>query len=301
MHNIPPYFSKFLGLALLVFTAVFFAGPAFAASISFEGPGAISQGQDVLVNAFLDTNGDSVNALQGSMTFPNNVMQLQEVRAGNSIVNFWITQPAVNQSGKVDFSGIIPGGYNNKKGFLFSLVFKTVAQGSGVISVDGLQILKNDGKGTALSATVIPFAFSVGAGESAPPSLVEPVQDTTPPEHFTPELAQSPDLFDGKWFLTFATQDKDSGIAYYQVREGAWGNFTTQQSPYLLQNQNLDQEIFIKAVDNNGNETTEIFYPPNFKPWYQHFNLWILLAIIFIVFCVIMIVIGGLVWKYSKK
>ena len=61
-------------------------------------------------------------------------------------------------------------------------------------------------------------------------------------------------IFDGKYFLVFATQDKGSGIDHYEVSEDNGASFIPAVSPYLLKNQSLDTKIIVKAFDKKGNE-----------------------------------------------
>ena len=41
------------------------------------------------------------------------------------------------------------------------------------------------------------------------------------------------------------------------------------ESPYLLKNQKLNKNIFIKAVDKNGNERVAVLLPQKPLPWYE--------------------------------
>lgn len=77
--------------------------------------------------------------------------------------------------------------------------------------------------------------------------------DIIPPEEFIPEIGQDPSMFGGKYFLSFATTDKTSGIDYYEVREGKQ-DFKKTSSPYLLEDQSLGKEIIVRAYDKAGNE-----------------------------------------------
>ncbi len=77
--------------------------------------------------------------------------------------------------------------------------------------------------------------------------------DSTPPQDFKPEIGQESSVFEGKYFLSFATTDKTSGIDYYEVREGK-GDWKIAESPYLLKDQSLKSKILVKAVDKAGNE-----------------------------------------------
>ena len=91
------------------------------------------------------------------------------------------------------------------------------------------------------------------------PSAVVPLSggqakstDYDSPENFTPEIGRDSLIFSGKYFLVFATQDKNSGVNYYEVKEGG-RTFRRAASPYLLENQLLTEWIFVRAVDYAGN------------------------------------------------
>jgi len=102
--------------------------------------------------------------------------------------------------------------------------------------------------------------------------------DTTPPEPFEPQIGQDPKVFEGKYFLSFATVDKMSGIDYYQVLEADRGGYQfgtkkkaewkIAKSPYLLEDQSLRSVIKVKAIDKAGNERiAEILPPPPKLTW----------------------------------
>jgi hypothetical protein len=85
--------------------------------------------------------------------------------------------------------------------------------------------------------------------------------DSTPPEDFKPEIGKDPAIFEGKYFLSFTTADKTSGIDFFEVKEGK-RNFKRAESPYLLENQELKSIIKVKAVDKAGNERIAEIIPP---------------------------------------
>ena len=260
----------------------------------------IGANQEFTIVVAIDTQDQSINAMEGNVIFPSDLLEIKKIQDGNSIINFWIERTAANQSGVIHFSGIIPGGYQNENGFIFSIVFKAGKIGDGSIKINEANALLNDGTGKAADLRISPFHFSVleldkDASSRPPPVDIE--KDAVLPEEFNPEISSSADLFDGKWFLVFATQDKGSGIDYYQVREGVFGNFHTVLSPYLLQNQNLDKVIFVKAVDRSNNERIETVYPPNWRPWYK--NYWIF--VIIIIGVMFIIIIRKFLWKKYKK
>jgi len=85
--------------------------------------------------------------------------------------------------------------------------------------------------------------------------------DSTPPEDFKPEIGKDPAIFEGKYFLSFTTADKTSGIDFFEVKEGK-RNFKRAESPYLLEDQELKSIIKVKAVDKAGNERIAEIIPP---------------------------------------
>jgi len=113
--------------------------------------------------------------------------------------------------------------------------------------------------------------------------------DTMPPEEFRPEIGKDPSMFEGKYFLSFATNDSSSGLDYFQVKEGK-RDFKRVNSPYLLEDQSLRSKISVKAVDKAGNEKiTEI--APSKKP----FPDWIIISIIFLV------IVGWIIYKVIRS
>lgn len=265
-------------ITFLVCILSFVAMPAFAARMFFDaGTKELAIGQEFQVDVLLDTEGEDINAVEGTIIFPADHLLFVEVRDGSSVINLWIEPPALKTREKIVFSGIVPGGYNGDKGLIFSLVFKANKDGSGLIEIRDSRALLNDGNGSQAALRALPFEVTVtgrqGAGDKEQETIAE---DREPPESFRPEIAQSPDAFEGKYFLIFAAQDKNSGIDRYEVREGS-GSFIPARSPYLLKNRKLDKKIFVKAVDKAGNERVEVLYPPNFRPWYKNYENWIII------------------------
>ena len=286
-------------LSLVLFFGFIAVRPVFAAKLFLENNNQeLGKGQEFMVSLFLNTQNQYVNATEGKIIFPSDLLTVKRIQDGNSIINFWITRPSVNQSGTIDFSGIIPGGYHGAKGALFSVVFQANLQGSGAIKISDTKVLLNDGKGTSVDATLSFAQFSITNEPKGASFEPEVIRDFDPPESFTMEISSNPDVFDGKWFLVFATQDKASGVDHYEVREGFFGTFVIAKSPYLLRNQALNQGIFVKAIDKNGNVRLQTLYPPNVKPWYK--NYWILGILIIIAMLMFSLAIK-LTWgKFTK-
>ena len=277
-------FTK-ISLFFLLLLAFYAATPVFAADIFFDAKNqSFAQGEEFLVQVFLNTEEESLNAVEGKITFPTDLLEVREIRNGNSSINFWIEEPHNSQSGAIIFSGITPGGLSGLKEILFSVVLRAKKGGDGAIQADGLRVLRNDGKGTPTIVKISPFQFFISQKLSPISQMIEPIKDTELPEDFKPTIENDPNIFDGKYFLVFATQDKMSGIATYKVREGKWGWFSVVESPYLLIHQSLDREIFIKAIDKAGNERIIKVSPRNPLLWYEDYENWVIIILgIFII------------------
>ena len=255
----------------------------------------IRTGDQFEVGVFIDTEDGDINAVEGRVVFPEELLELKEIRSGNSVINFWVEDAHLENGNEIKFSGIVPGGYVGR-GLVFSIIFQSKKDGMGLIETNSVRVLRNDGMGTEVSTTVSNLSFFVSRDALAQKSEILGIKDINPPEPFEPTITQDPTVFGGKYFLVFATQDKGSGIDRYEVREGK-GDFAVAESPYLLRSQGLHKEITVKAVDKNGNERV-IILPPA-KPWalYKKYLIPTTLILIIMVF---MFTIRKIIKKRTK-
>lgn len=216
-------------------------------------------GDDVVVKVVLDTEGQTVNTVGLTLTYPTEFLAFEDFDDGDSVVSLWVERPK-HDDGKIVLSGITPGGFSGEAVPVISLHFKATALGQGKIDITDKEILLHDGMGTEADTQVENLHLAVVAG----PSVVSiQLVDDELPEAFTPQIVRDPDLFGGSPSLIFATEDKGSGLDYMAVKEGWFGTYVQTESPYELQYQNLDKKIYVKAVDKNGNTRTAILYPQN--------------------------------------
>ncbi len=294
---------KFL-ILLSAFFFLFSGYFAIAAEISLSAKTQeVAVGKQFRVDMILNTSNEEINAVEGRIIFPSDILELKEIRTANSIVNFWVEKPRSNSDGQIIFSGITPGGYQGEKGLLFSLIFLPKKEGRGVVDIQEAKTLLNNGKGTEAPLSISPYQFTISPVVSTAPS-VPPIIDKEPPESFIPEIAQNPATFNGKWFLAFATQDKGSDIDHYEVKEsrqkifGIFAKWVTAESPYILQDQELRSYIFVKAIDKAGNERIAKINPQNPLGWYEDYENWIII----ILGLVIVYAIKKFLWRrYLKK
>ena len=267
--------KKLIFLLLVIF---FLPLQCRGAEIFFGSQGKeIANGSKVEVGVFLGTGADSINAVEGNINFPADYFDFGGIFTGNSVLSFWVKNPALSSPGQVSFSGIAPGGFSGQKGYLFSIILKAKKTGQAEIFSSNEKALLNDGSGTAAEILRSPLKLEIS--EKAPSSNFIPLYDPNPPEDFTPQISSSPDIFGGKYFLVFSTQDKESGVSRYEVKEGS-RSWAAAESPYLLQDQSLQSDIFIKAIDGAGNQRIAKLNAKNHIAWYQKYLAYIIIVLI---------------------
>jgi len=292
---------------IILLSALFFlfsGSFVFAAEISLSAKTQeVTVGLQFQMDMSLNTDNEEINAIEGKIIFPSDILGVKEIRTANSIINFWVEKPRSDSDGQIIFSGITPGGYQGEKGLLLSLIFLPKKEGQGAVDIQEVKTLLNDGKGTEASLSVSPYQFTISPAVSAAPSI-PPIIDKESPESFVPEIAQNPAMFNGKWFLVFATQDKGLGVDHYEVKESRqrifeiFAKWVTAESPYILQDQELRSFVFVKAIDKAGNERIVKMNPQNPLGWYENYENWIII----ILGLVIAYAIKKFLWRrYLKK
>lgn len=242
------------------------------------------------VEVILDSK-EAINALEGELVFAGDYASLEAVSDGNSIINFWIQRPQTTADNRLEFAGIIPGGFKGGKGNLFTMIFKSKYPLNGGEKIPSFIVAKkirgfvNDGQPSAIKLVFSPIELAMPAE-----AVEEKPKDYTPPENFTPAIGRDPLMFAGKYFLVFGTQDKDSGVNYYEVKEGDQ-SFGRAESPYLLENQLLTGLIFVRAVDYAGNIRQAAVRPLRYSFPYK----------IFFIVLIALVILGYLLLKQARK
>ena len=243
----------FLG-AIFFVVALLLALGADAATVSIQPTsGTFTVNSTFDVSIYLDTDQESVNALQINLIFPPDLMQLVSPEvSGRSVVQVWTSQPRYNnQQGTVELIGGIPGGLRTDHGLVATLRFRVRSVGSGTIRFgDQSQVLRNDGKGTNVLTsqsgglyqfTLPPPAGPLVASETHSEQtqwyaskntvlrweIVEKVQG------FSYILSRDPtdipdDISEGDK-TSVAYRDLDDGVHYFHIkalREIGWGGTT---------------------------------------------------------------------------
>lgn len=282
----------------LVFAAGFFFLPVAAkaaTTIYFDVENsAISEGDTFLVNLKISTPDKPINVVDGTILYDNNKLEIKGISIGGSLFALWPKSPVFsNDRGDLSFVGGISGGFQGEKGEVLKIIFLAKNEGEAKIDfLDGFSVFLNDGQGTQVNPWLRPLSLNISKKQAETPakdewqSLVE--KDKTPPGFVEAIISRDSHLFDNQYFVSFFATDKDSGIAYYEIKEGEL-DFVRAESPYLLQDQSLKGIVQIKVVDKAGNEsaiTPELAPVPAPEIPYRTYLIWglIMLAVLALVF-----------------
>lgn len=279
------HISRIKIAAVLVVSLLFFtATQVFSAGMFFEQEKKPGLKDQFKMGVFLETE-EPLNAIEGNISFPIDFLELKSVEDGNSIINLWLERPTAGKMGEIVFSGITPGGYQGNKGLIFSMTFLVKQEGVGTFDIHDARVLRNDGMGTEAKLQTFSSKFVISKKTTAVQIPVSEIKDDALPESFVPEIAKDATLFDGKWFVVFATQDKASGIDHYEIKESrqkffaVFKKWTSVESPHVLRDQELSSFVFVKAVDKAGNERIIKITPRNPLAWYENYENWIMIIV----------------------
>ena len=301
---------------ILSFFFLTFSNPVLAVVLYLEPSEAQYHPDDTFITEIrIDTEKECINAVDINLSFPQDILEVKNFSKGNSILTLWIKTPnisnmdAINRQGLISFSGGIPAGYcgkmpqdPNASNLLGKIIFKVRGANANLTNetianlkfLENSQVLLNDGMGTPaeLISQEANFTISPEKLETPKNEWQEKLEkDIIPPEPFKIEIYQDQSTFEGKYFIAFSTTDKQTGINYFEIKEGT-EDWKITKSPYLLKNQELKSIIKVKAVDKAGNERIAEYTPKKklLQPLY-----WI------IIFVIILIIVAKIIITKLKS
>ncbi|OGI95063.1 hypothetical protein A2917_01640 [Candidatus Nomurabacteria bacterium RIFCSPLOWO2_01_FULL_42_17] len=256
MNKFTIYNLKFL----IFFSFFLLASQASAATLSLDLEKKEAKiGEIVNLTIFLNTEGQSINTIEGDLRYDASLLQAEAVNIGGSFISFWIEQPDLKTPGTIHFSGITPGGISATSGEAFGIIFRAQKEGNTILSLNNVNLFLNDGEGSRAQAKIMNASFKISGNVVGTPESVA-IIDTVPPEKFKIVRARDVSIYDNKWFAAFSTLDKISGVDRYIICE--FWSCTLEESPYLLKNQTSFYRIKVNAYDQNGNSTSATLTSP---------------------------------------
>jgi hypothetical protein len=250
---------KYLSYILIIF--FFTAQNAFAGFLDFNitNTSNIKSGDEVELSVSLNTEGVSYNTVSGTLNVDPG-LEIKQIKTGSSIISAWIENPSKSKSNEINFSGIIAGGFSGN-GTIFQIILIPKYPGAHNVQIQNSFILLNDGLGTEKSLQDKSLTINARELFEGEQNILITSKDKTSPENFEVILTKDKNIADGKYVLIFEATDKGSGVKTYEVLEGK-KLFKQAESPYVLVNQKINERIYVKAIDYDGNERVSKVYIP---------------------------------------
>ncbi|OGN27584.1 MAG: hypothetical protein A2941_01135 [Candidatus Yanofskybacteria bacterium RIFCSPLOWO2_01_FULL_49_17] len=200
-------FIVVFGLLASLFLAALPMKAIQAAALYFS-PSAITRsiGQTFSVSVKVNTEGQAINAAQGSIVFEEQKVQVTGVSKSGSIFNLWTQEPTYsNAEGTINFEGGLPNpGYSGSSGLILTINFRTktatTINGSTDVSLVSGAILANDGQGTNILTSLGKLSLTVNpTSTNAPTGPATSSQETAIPSN-TPDVKSSTHPDSAKWY-----------------------------------------------------------------------------------------------------
>lgn len=118
-------------------------------------------GDTVSIALLVNTLNQSVNAVEGKITFPSDKLEVISISKEGSIISLWAQEP-VTSSNSIAFSGGLPSpGFIGAAGKIITISFNVKSEGDAVIGIEDAQVLANDGFATNILSEIIPTNLSL--------------------------------------------------------------------------------------------------------------------------------------------
>jgi hypothetical protein len=212
---------------------------------------------------------------------------------GDSVINFWTIRPHVTNTGKLEFAGIIPGGFSGKGSRLITLSVRAPKAGNFRIALDPeSKAYQNAPDSPEEPLRAKPLGIVAAPGKE---NISNVIDDINSPESFTPTIVKPGIAVDQPWTIIFSTVDKGSGMGHYEIAESYFSlspedaaqdsslPWREAESPFVLSDQQLYSYVYVKAQDKKGNAVVVVVDPHNPLPWYRRLPWYIICLLIAVI------------------
>lgn len=177
---------KYVVLLFLLFVGAFLhTYTAFAADVVLSpSTGSYTTGQTFTVTIQANPNGDSVNAVESTLSYDPSLLSVVSVSKTGSVFSLWTTEPTFsNSAGTIEFGGGSPSPFTASSP-LVVVTFRAVAPGTATVSFDSASALAADGLGTDVLESSPSGTYTIAEATT-------PVVEETPTPQPEPEEEES--------------------------------------------------------------------------------------------------------------
>ena len=145
-------------------------GMAHAANMSFmTGVTNAVIGDTIDVSVRIDSQGQTINAAQGTIQYPNSILQVVRVDHSNSIFNIWGQEPVVNSStGEISFLGGSTNSFSGTSLYILDITFTAKGNGLATLNFANAGVTSGDGTGANILSNSPAISFRVGGSNIVP-------------------------------------------------------------------------------------------------------------------------------------
>jgi len=189
--------SKKIFVVVSLFFLFIFAVRVNAATLYFVPQAKTSGiGQEFSVDVKINSEDIFINAVQATVKFPNDILELLEVDRVNSVFGFWVKEPVIsNEEGTLSFIGGTAKGVAGESLEVLKIKFKAKGIGSAELTVSDAVVTASDGKGTNVLSVIEGTSIGIGT-ELIKPEPV-PVPPTEEPIEKPEKIEREPVLAKG--------------------------------------------------------------------------------------------------------
>lgn len=196
--------KKIISLFCIVLLFLSIAPSAYSASLSFSpSSGQYQVGKNFSVTFLANTDGQTMNASSGTITFPTSTLEVVSLSKTGSIFSLWVQEPTFsNTSGTINFEGVVLNpGYSGTNGKLLTVTFRPKVSGTAQVKFNSGSILANDGSGTNIANTLSTANFTITN------AVAEPKPETPKPSSALAITSETHPNQNSWYNLTTATFD----------------------------------------------------------------------------------------------
>lgn len=196
----------------------------------------------------IDPQSKNLNVVEGTINFESNILDktIVDIETGGSVLTIWTKKPEYLQNEKIiSFAGGSQVGFD-KESLLFRIKISSNISGNLIILSTNSKAYLSDGLGTIDEIPI--SSININLEKTDTNLLNRGSLDKVSPYFEFVNIGKDANTYDGKYFISFNAIDDNSGISYFEIKEGNEITKTTDLV-YILKDQNRKTPISITAYD----------------------------------------------------
>lgn len=166
-----------ISAALLIFVSNFTHAADIFLTTDKQQPAV---GDMVNVNVRILSSNQTVNAAQGTLYYPRDILEVRQIIRTDSIFDIWLSQPTVNTStGEISFLGGGTNAFSGSSLQVFTVSFRARGTGSGTIGFRNAEVTAGDGTGANILVNSTGITIAAGGVPLKAPAVVPPIAPVT--------------------------------------------------------------------------------------------------------------------------